>query len=189
MDSRTAICVAVIVLLFLSGPIFAGLRKAYEFFKTRVPSGAGVANVFAWELTLPAWKVAVLLGVFWFASGGVSTGGCTLPAFPSWPNIATSKPALIVMLHEASHGPLSIDAKGAANELTSAGRSVRMVDDDVTDGTNETPDWLKPALEPGRAIMGGTDGKEHAVILLSGERVVKAIKLPASKAEILEACK
>jgi hypothetical protein len=103
-----------------------------------------------------------------------------------------STPPLIVMLYEAQHGPLSPDAIGAASDLTASGREVRMVDDDVTDGTNETPDWLKPALQQGRLLMGGTTDelqKDDALILLSGERVVKAIKMPATKAETLEACK
>jgi hypothetical protein len=64
-----------------------------------------------------------------------------------------------------------------------------MVDDDVTDGLGETPDWLKPALEPGRAVMGGTDGQDDALVLLAGDKLVKALKLPATKEAIVEACK
>lgn len=101
-------------------------------------------------------------------------------------------PALIIMLHEVKHGPLPPYAIGAANELTAAGREVRMVDDDVTDGLGEVPGWLKPALETGRVIMGGaTDDaqKDDALILLKGERVVKAVKMPPTRPEIVEACK
>lgn len=117
----------------------------------------------------------ISLGAFVLASGGSIT--------------LDPKPTLIVMLHESEHGPLPPYAIGAANELTAAGREVRMVDDDVTEGEGAVPAWLKPALEPGRAIMGGTDGKEKALVLLSGERVLKASKLPATRPEILEACK
>lgn len=113
-----------------------------------------------------------------------------------WPDIVgpsvPTKPPLIVMLYEDSHGNLPPYAIGAANELTAAGREVRPVDDDVTTGLGTVPTWLQPALVPGRAIMGGNDDaqqKDDALILLDGERVVKAIKLPVTKAEILEAVK
>jgi hypothetical protein len=42
-------------------------------------------------------------------------------------------------------------------------------------------------LEPGRKIMGGTDGKDFALVLLRGSSVVKAEKLPATKEAIVEA--
>lgn len=106
--------------------------------------------------------------------------------------IGPSTTPVIVMLHEAQHGPLSPDAMGAARELRDAGRDVKIADDDEVTGLGATPAWLKPALEQGRAIMGGAsddDQKDDALILLSGERVVKAIKMPAARAEIVEACK
>lgn len=110
-------------------------------------------------------------------------GSWSLPfAIPSTP----STPPLIVMLYEADHGPLPPYALGAANDLNAAGREVRMVDDDLLNGTGEVPAWLRPAVEPGRAIMGSGQ-LDDALVLVSGERVIKSIKLPASKAEILEA--
>jgi hypothetical protein len=102
--------------------------------------------------------------------------------------VATPGKPLVVMLHESTNGPLPSYAVGAANELTAAGFEVRMVDDDVLDGTGETPDWLKPALEPGRKIMGGTDGKEHALVLVRGDKA-NAVKLPATREAIVEAVK
>jgi hypothetical protein len=102
---------------------------------------------------------------------------------------ASAKVTAVVMLYEADHGSLPPYAIGAANELSAAGAEVGMVDDDVLDGTGETPEWLIPALEPGRAIMGGTDGQDDALVLLAGERVIKAVKLPGTKEAILEACK
>lgn len=106
---------------------------------------------------------------------------------PSLRVVGPSTPPLIVMLHEVNEGELPAYAKGAANELVAAGREVRMVDDDITDG-DEPPEWLKPALEPGRAIMGPSQ-KDDALVLLDGQKVVKAIKLPATKEAIVEACK
>lgn len=110
--------------------------------------------------------------------------GPKLPGCPAGP----SSPSLIVMLHEEDHGPLPPYALGAANELTAAGKEVRPVDDDLVTGLDEVPTWLKPALEPGRAIMG-SDQKGDALILLAGDRVLKAIKLPTTKEAILEAAK
>lgn len=133
------------------------------------------------KLSLTA--VVVALAAMLLASGGK---GCTLPV------LKPSTPPMIVMLHEAMHGPLPAYALGAANELAASGREVRPEDDDLLNGVGEVPKWLKPALEPGRAIMGGSSDeqqKDDALILLDGERVVKAMKMPATKAEILEAVK
>lgn len=131
--------------------------------------------------------VICLLAAAYLAFGG----GLNIP----WPTpgpVTPTKPPIVVMLHEAMHGPLPPYALGAANELTAAGRDARPVDDDLLTGLGETPAWLRPALAPGRALMGGADDaqqKDDALILLDGERVVKAIKLPTSKAAILEECK
>lgn len=131
-------------------------------------------------MSLKPWQIAALLVLAWVGFGP-QIGGC------EFPTIGPTTPPLIIMLHEVQHGPLPPYALGAANELVAAGREVRPVDDDVTDG-GETPEWLKPALTPGRALMGASQ-VDDALILLDGQRVVKAIKLPATKAEILEACK
>jgi hypothetical protein len=133
------------------------------------------------KLSLTA--VVVALAAMLLASGGK---GCTLP------QIKPSTPPLIVMLYEAENGELPAYAIGAARELESAGRDVQPVDDDTTNGLGETPKWLKPALEPGRKLMGGMDDKlqkSHALVLVSGEQVVKAMKLPASREAIIEECK
>lgn len=124
-------------------------------------------------------KLLILLAAWWLLGGA---RGCELVS------PAPATPPLIVMLYEADHGNLPSYAIGAANELTAAGREVRMVDDDVLDGTGEVPAWLKPALEPGRALMGSGQA-DDALVLLDGPRVVKAVKLPADKPGILEAVK
>ena len=69
------------------------------------------------------------------------------------------------------------------------GREVRMIDDDPANGENAVPAEVAPAIEPGRKIMGGSEGKGHALVLLSGGTVRKAIALPNSKEAILEAAK
>lgn len=125
--------------------------------------------------------VFVVLAIFLFAGGRLPT--VVRPPI---------NPPLIIMLHEALHGPLPAYATGAARDLVAAGRDVRTPDDDEVTGTGEIPQWLKPALAPGRAILGGSEDsqqKDDALVLLAGERVLKAIKLPDSKEAILEACK
>lgn len=179
----------VCVLIFFGPQIWSGVKRVGFFVRKRLPSVATLKAP-SGKIELTYLQFAGLILAMFLMMGGVK--GCTLPTLPglpSWTWVVAPKPTLIVMLHEESHGPLSSDAKGAANELTAAGREVRMVDDDVTDGLGETPDWLKPALEPGRKVMGGTDGKEKALVVLAGERVVKAVKLPPTRPEILEACK
>lgn len=124
--------------------------------------------------------VLVAAGVAaWFVLGG---------RLPEVVTPGPTTPPMIVMLHESARGNLPPYALGAANELTAAGRDVRTPDDDDLNGLGEVPAWLKPALVPGRAIMG-PEQIDDALILLDGERVVKAVKLPANKAEILEAVK
>lgn len=125
----------------------------------------------------------LILAIAWLLLGG---------KLPNVVTPVTTKPPLIVMLHEAAHGMLPPYALGAANELSAAGREVRTPDDDEITGLGEPPAWLKPAIAPGRALMGGNTDEQQiddALILLDGDRVVKAVKLPATKAEILEACK
>jgi hypothetical protein len=116
----------------------------------------------------------------------VALSGGGLP----WPSVlpGPSTPPLVVLMYEADHGPLPSYALGAANELNAAGREVRLVDDDTLTGTGVVPAWLKPAIEPGRAIMGSGQ-LDDALIQLSGDRVLKAVKLPADKTAILEAVK
>lgn len=106
--------------------------------------------------------------------------GCPTPTDPG--------PRLVILMHEADNGPLPAYALGAANELTAAGVEVRMVDDDVTDGAGETPDWLRPAIEPGRLVMGPSQ-QNDALVILSGAKLVKAVPLPATREAIVEAAK
>lgn len=132
------------------------------------------------RIPLFVWVGFILCVVLIFSD----TKGCSV--------IGPSSPPVIVMLHEAQHGPLSPEAMGAARELRDAGRDVKIADDDEVTGLGQTPAWLKPALEQGRAIMGGASDeqqKDDALVLLSGERVVKAIKMPPTRPEILEAVK
>lgn len=124
-------------------------------------------------------KILILVGL---AALAVRQSGC--------PAISPVAPGakMVVMLYEAEHGPLPGHAAGAAHELVAAGAEVRMVDDDILDGTGETPEWLKPALEPGRAVMGASQ-LDDALVVLQGNAVVKAVKLPETKELIVEASK
>lgn len=124
------------------------------------------------ELTTLQRLLLLLVLYLMFQGGGGSSGS-----------------SLIVMLYEADHGGLPAYAAGAANDLREAGKEVRMLDDDPANGLDAVPSEVAPAIEPGRKIMGGTDGKGYALVILSGSKVQKAIALPASKEEILEACK
>lgn len=129
--------------------------------------------------------VAVFAALLWLGFYGGQIGGC-----PVTPPVDPVDPAkqLIVVLYEADHGEPPAYAAGAVNELRKAKRNARMMDDDPATGMNSVPIEVAPAIEPGRKIMGGTDGKGHALVLLAGSTVVKAIALPASKEAILEAC-
>lgn len=165
----------IVVLLLVEAAKYLG-KWAWDN-RSKVPNLA--------TMQLPAWSVllvAVLVGGLVFAPRG-----CSLPVVP-WPVIATPGQPLVVLMYEADHGPLPAYAIGAANELSAAGIDVRPVDDDVVDGTGETPDWLKPAIEPGRSLMGA-DQKADALIVLRGGKVAKAVALPATREAIVEAAK
>jgi hypothetical protein len=193
VDLAQIIGVAGVLLILFGAPLLYAAKAVGGFIAARIPKRTPVsfAGIFSAKLSIEWWKVFVLAACLWLMASG---GGFRLPTtwtWPSWPVIAT-KPTLIVMLHEAKHGLFPSHVVGAARELEAAGFEVRMVDDDVTDGLGETPPWLKPALEQGRAIMGGTTDdvqKDDALIKLAGERVVKAIKMPDSRAAIVEECK
>lgn len=111
--------------------------------------------------------------------------GDRLPAIP-WIG-AGGKPDAVVIMYEAEHGEPPAYAAGAVNALRAAGKQAWMIDDDPGDGENQLPDAVAPAIEPGRAVMGGTDGKGHALVVLAGQKVLKAIPLPPSKEAIVEA--
>lgn len=183
--------IAVVILLFLPwGTIYTATVAAAKRFAPSVPS----FNPLTIKVELPLWKVLVLIVAFWLVSSG---GGLKLPdfklpnipGFPSVPAIVAPGKPLVVMLYEASHGQLPPYVLGAANELVGGGYEVRPVDDDLLDGTGEVPEWLKPALEPGRKIMGGTDGKDYALVLLRGTTVAKSEKMPSTREAIIEAVK
>jgi hypothetical protein len=109
---------------------------------------------------------------------------------PGWPSIVgPSTPPLVVVLYEADYGEPPAYAAGAVNQLRKDGRQVRMIDDDPANGENAVPAEVAPAIEPGRKIMGGTDGKGFALVLLSGGKVSSAIALPNSTEAIVEAAK
>jgi hypothetical protein len=122
------------------------------------------------------WMLAALVIVLLLQGSG-SMQGCG----------SSVKPTLVVVLYESQHGEPPAYAAGAINELREAGRDARMLDDDPATGLDSVPTEVAPAIEPGRKIMGGTDGKGHAMVLLNGVRVLKAIPLPASREAIVEA--
>jgi hypothetical protein len=100
----------------------------------------------------------------------------------------TTKP-LVILLYEGKNGSLPDYAFGAANDLVGEGYDVRMVDDDVVDGEGNVPKWLAPALEQGRALMGGqtdSEQKDYAIILMRNGKVYKASKLPKTREEVVK---
>ena len=121
------------------------------------------------------WGLLIVAALLLFSGGPVTTPG---------PDEST----IIVMLHESSLGNLPPHALGAARELTDTGYDVRTPDDDDLNGLNQIPRWLKPALGPGRAIMGPGQ-EDDALLKLRGDKVLLAIKLPESTEAILEAVK
>ena len=190
VEISTVIGIAIAVCVLFGGALVAGIRSAAAFLWPRLTRLPSLGGIFSAKLELEWWKVGALLLALWFVSGGVTWHGCKLPSVPGFPwPIVSTKPTLIVLLYEADYGEPPAYAAGAVNELRKSGRIVRMMDDDPATGINTVPAEVAPAIELGRKIMGGTDGKGYALVLLSGPRVIKAIALPTSKEAILEACR
>lgn len=134
----------------------------------------------------PSGLTLAMLGLALLVLFSGRIGGCTTPFNPP----PAPGETLIIMLYEAEHGQLPDYAVGAARDLVAAKIKVRPVDDDQLQGLGAVPVWLKPVLEEGRKIMGGSADNQQlddALIKLVGERMDVAIKLPATKEAILEA--
>ena len=131
------------------------------------------------------WIAVVIAAGF----GGYQLGKHGLPFDPGTPVVVPEvSKAAIVIQHESDQGSLPPYVTGAVESLRAAGRTVYVIDDDVTTGLGTPPKPVAPAIEPGRKIMGGSEGKGQALVLLSGDMVLKAIELPKSKESIVEAC-
>lgn len=130
-------------------------------------------------------SLALLVAVSLLAVQSVPTIRAWLPSIVA----PAAKDVPIVVVHESDQGGIPPYASGAVEELRKAGRTVYVIDDDVVTGLGTPPKPVAPAIEPGRKIMGGSEGKGQALVLLSGETVLKAIELPKSKEAILEACR
>jgi hypothetical protein len=95
------------------------------------------------------------------AGVGYVIGAGKLPsiAWPTWPTITTPdvpvpvKPSRIAIFYESEKGELPgyvSGQEGAIGKLRAQGILVWYGDIDIQDGTNEVPDWAKPAIEEAR---------------------------------------
>ena len=104
-------------------------------------------------------------------------GGCSLPSI-----IAPAKVTAVTYVHDEK-AVLPSGVMAALNELNATGIMATSYPDDATDGDGDVPDQYKIALPAAR-----TSGVPSLVVQ-AGDKVLRTLKAPTTKAEVLEAAK
>ena len=106
-------------------------------------------------------------GVFLLFSGGGS-----LP-------FATKATAATYVHNEKAVIPAGVSA--ALNELNASGIMATAFPDDATDGSDDVPEQYKATLPAAKAVG------IPALVVQAGDRVLRTVKAPTTKAQVLEA--
>ena len=120
----------------------------------------------------PLVTVALLAFAYWATFGQGS--GCNLPI------IAPTKVDRVTYVHDEKAALPSGVLAGIA-ELNTKGITATNYPDDTTDGDGDVPDQYKIALPAAKAVG------IPALVVQSGDKVVRTIKGPTTKAQVLEA--
>jgi len=100
---------------------------------------------------------------------------------PSLPNNPTTVTAA-VYVYEKDDGPIPAGVHAGIEKLNREKQILAsLFEDDTVDGTGETPEQYKPALDAARAKS------IPALVVLSGTTVVSVVEKPQTESEILEA--
>ena len=91
------------------------------------------------------------------------------------------KPDAVTYVYEKDNGPVPAFVASALDELNTRGYLATPVDDDAIDGDGQVPDGEKVAIEASKAIG------VPCLITSKGSKVIKTIKNPLTKEEILKA--
>jgi hypothetical protein len=117
-----------------------------------------------------------LLLALWLITGG-NVGGCNLPSV-----IAPSKVDRVTYVR-APKAPVPSGVSAAIAELNAQGVLATECPEDVTDGDGDVPEQYKVALPAAR-----TSGIPSLVVQ-AGDKVLRTLKAPATKEQVLEAAK
>jgi hypothetical protein len=95
--------------------------------------------------------------------------------------IAPSKVTAAVYVHEKSETPITAAVSAAINTLNRQGIVATLFDADTTDGSGETPAQYQVPLAAAKEVG------LPALVVMSGETVVRTVKAPRTMEDILEA--
>ncbi len=122
---------------------------------------------------LPA--LLLFLAAGWLLFAGEGGGGCTL-----FDVIAPAKVDRVTYVHDEK-APHPAGVLAALNELNAKGIVATAVTDDVTDGDDQVPGQYRVTLPAAKAVG------IPSLVVQSGDKVIRTIKAPTTKAEVLEA--
>lgn len=105
---------------------------------------------------------------------GDQDGGCSLPV------LSPSKPTAVTYVREAK-APVPAGVSAALAELNLKGIIATEFPDAVTDGDNQVPDQYKVTLPAARSVG------IPALVVQAGDKVLKTVKAPTTKAQVMEA--
>lgn len=117
--------------------------------------------------------ILIVLGLLKFDLGAIFD--------PSLPNNPTTVTAA-VYVYEKDDGPVPAGVYAGIEKLNREKQILAsLFEDDTVDGTGETPEQYKPALDAARSKS------IPALVVLSGTTVVSVVEKPQTESEILEA--
>lgn len=128
---------------------------------------------------LPAWKVALVIVATAMITSGVRMQGCKLPG---WPSIVAPKVTAVTYVHDEK-AAIPSGVMSALNELNATGIVATAFPDDASDGDDQVPDQYKVTL-PAAKTVG-----IPCLVVQAGERVLRTVKSPMTKQEVLGAAK
>jgi len=123
----------------------------------------------------PLIDLALLALAGWLMFGG-QLGGCNLLL------VAPAKVTAVTYVHDEK-AVIPSPVLAALSELNAAGIMATTFPDDATDGDGDVPDQYKIALPAAKTIG------IPSLVVQAGDKVLRTLKGPTTKAEVLEAAK
>lgn len=120
--------------------------------------------------------IACLVLAAWLLFGGAK--GCDFD-WPDWLPVTTKATAATYVHDEKAVIPSGVMA--ALNELNARGIIATAFPDDATDNDDQVPDQYKVTLPAAKAAG------IPSLVVQAGDRVLRTVKAPTTKAQVLEA--
>jgi hypothetical protein len=174
-----------ITLILLSTPIYWGVCSAWAFIASRLPKAKlpSMAGLWTAKASLEYWKIFAIVLVM------VLGRGVTLPdvkwptdwKLPAWPVVvAPAKVTAVTYVHDEK-AAIPSGVLAAISELNTRGILASNYPDDATDGDDQVPDQYKVTLPAAKA------SGIPSLVVQAGDKVLRTVKAPTTKAQVLEA--